>query len=71
MNNKIEGNIVSYCDIPEEISDSHWISEYPPDCYVFYNVDWKKTIVNDFLGEWIKEKYPKLKDKKIFIHIDY
>ena len=65
----ITGKVVSYCEIPEELTSNHWISEYYPDSYVQVHVEEEDE---DKVSKWILNKYPELKDEDyFFIHIDY
>ena len=65
----ITGKVVSYCEIPEELTEDHWISDYPPDAYVQVHIEGEDE---DKVSKWILNKYPELKDEDyFFIHIDY
>lgn len=65
----ITGKVVSYCEIPEELTSNHWISEYYPDSYVQVHIEGEDE---DKVSKWILNKYPELKDEDyFFIHIDY
>ena len=64
----ITRNVISYCDIPQEITDKHWIYEYPTACYIKYTVDTKNP---DNLDKWLMENYPELIGHTFLIEIDY
>jgi len=63
-------NIISYCDIPEDITEGHWISEFQNGCYVPYNIPLQVEEDNP-LGFWLFAKYPHLAGDEILIDIDY
>jgi hypothetical protein len=68
--------VISYCEIPEEISQKESIFEsHYPDAYVKINVtsrENQKNFDDDFLLEnWIIEKNPELEGEDILVHIDY
>lgn len=67
--------VISYCEIPPELTEDHHLSEYSPDCYVRYTVHPLKSRVgfdDDFsIDDWIITMYPELEDKEVLIHIDY
>ena len=68
----IAGKVVSYCEIPEELTEGHWLRDYYPDSYVQVDVQEDDTEAMDEVSEWIVNKYPELKEEKFFfIHIDY
>ena len=65
---QITGKVVSYCEIPEEITEGHWISEYMNGCFVQVHLEDD----DDALSNWLKETYPELIDEEAFyIEIDY
>ena len=59
---------ISYCEIPDYITDGHWIGEGQPDCYVPYTV---QMIRKSELDKWIIEEYPELKGRTILIQLDF
>lgn len=63
--------ILSYCGIPEDITEHHWISENSCDSYVEYSVTNDPIYETSLLDEWIKENYPELIDTKFLICLDY
>lgn len=67
--------VVSYCEIPDEITERHHISEYMCGCYVPYTITSKeeqKKFDDDFeLENWIINEYPELEGQNILIDIDY
>lgn len=65
----ITKKVVSYCEIPEELTEGHWISEYMNGCFVEVHLDDDE---DDKLSMWLKEKYPELVDEDSFyIEMDY
>ena len=68
--NKITKFVVSYCDIPDNLTKNHWLQEYKCDSFVEVHIDDKS---HDPLSEWLINTYPELKDldESFFIHIDY
>jgi hypothetical protein len=73
---KIERTVLSYCEIPQDISESNTsINEVPCDVYVEYRVTPKAEQPgfddNFDLDNWIIKTYPELEGRTILIHIDY
>lgn len=73
---EIKRKVLSYCDIPEIISEDSPVLKYASnDVYVEYEVtsteEQKKFSDNFDLANWIISEYPELEGEKIFIHIDY
>ena len=64
----ITRNVISYCDIPQEITDKHWISEICPDVYQGYTINLDNP---DNLDKWFMENYPELIGHTFLIEIDY
>ena len=70
MLNEITRKIVSYCEIPEELTEKHWISEHG--CGVY--IDWSLNLdpkTDDDISAWIREEYPELIGTTFLIDIDY
>jgi len=66
---KIVRKVISYCDIPEELTEEGWLSEQCPDSYVEMTI---ATEDKDGLDEWILKNYSEIKEgETILIHIDY
>ena len=67
--------VLSYCEIPEDLTEGHYISENHCDSYVEYTVTPKTEqhkYDDDFgIDNWIIDTYPELVGKTILIHIDY
>lgn len=67
--------ILSYCDIPEELTSNHWISDFNSNVYIEYTIVNKEEQIDyndDFsIDNWILEKHPELENTTILIHIDY
>lgn len=72
---QITRKVVSYCKIPEELTENHHISEYQCDCYVEMKITPKSEQPNyddDFgIENWIINTYPELEGETILIEIDY
>lgn len=64
----INKKVVSYCEIPQELTDNHYISENGCDCYIEYSLEDEGK---DSISDWIREKYPELINEEFLIHIDY
>lgn len=60
----INMKVLSYCDIPQELTEDHWMSENTPDSFIKFEVTSKKEQPNfndDFaVDNWIIENYPEL-----------
>jgi len=68
---EITRKVVSYCDIPDELTEHHWISEFRNDCYVEYEMQELEHLRGP-MENWIWENYPELRGGvKFFINIDY
>lgn len=66
----ITKKVLSYCEIPQELTEKHWISEHHCDAFVECHLDASTDL--DELDMWILEHYPELKDEdSFFIHLDY
>lgn len=60
--------VISFCDIPEELTANTWLEEFRCGSYVPY------TIQGDGyskLDDYLTEQYPELVKTKILIDIDY
>lgn len=67
---RVNKYVVSYCDIPQDITKGHWINENYCNSYVEVHLDDEPT--DDLLDNWLMEHYPELKDEEsFFIHLDY
>jgi hypothetical protein len=64
---QINYQCISYCDIPQHLSQESWISEQSCDCYIVYSLEVEGE---NEIDDWIRENYPEL-DKVFMIHIDY
>lgn len=68
----ITRKVLSYCEIPEEITEDHYVSQAEPDTYMEFHFDDNLEIEDDELTAWIRLNYPELVDEEAFlIHIDY
>ena len=62
--------VVSYCEIPEKLTEGHWISENSCDSYVEVHIEEEGN--RDELDKWLIENYPELEqEESFFIHLDY
>ena len=69
---EIKGKVVSYCEIPEELTEGHWISEYMSGCFVQCHIADDRDVELSPLDKWLIETYPELQDEEyFFIEIDY
>lgn len=67
---KINGKVISYCEIPQELTKNHWITKYMTGGYVECHIE-EELDDEDLVGKWILENYPELKDETFYIEIDY
>ena len=66
---QITGKVVSYCEIPEEITEGHWMSGNMNGCFVQVHLEEDE---DDALSNWLKETYPELiEEESFYIEIDY
>ena len=64
----ITKKVVSYCEIPEKLTENEWFSEYQNGCFVEAHIDDEESPINT----WFKENYPELINEESFlIEIDY
>lgn len=68
---EINMKVVSYCDIPEELVEDHWLSEGSCDSYIPYSLSSNPKYGKDELDKWLEEEYPELIDTSFLIHLDY
>lgn len=69
----ITGKVVNYCDIPEELTEGKWFSEFQSGCYIECHIS-DEDIDNNALDEldnWLIKTYPGIEDETFFIKIDY
>lgn len=66
---EINYKVLSYCEIPEELTEDHWLSDNSPDCYVAYTL--QKEGGDERVSNWIRRVYPELIGIEFMIHIDY
>jgi len=64
----INKKVVSYCKIPQGITDRHYISEASCDSYIDYSLE---DVGEDTISDWIRENYPELENEEFLIHINY
>ncbi len=63
--------VVSFCEIPEEVTENHWINEHHNDAFVEVHID-TETHVPDKIQDWLVKNYPELiEEDSFFIHMDY
>lgn len=72
---RITRTVLSYCEIPEHISESSYLAQYGCGCYVEHTITPRKEqpgYSDDFsLDNWIIDTYPDLEGMTILIDIDY
>jgi hypothetical protein len=68
MIEEINYKCISYCEIPEEITEGTWISDHSCDCYITYRFNQDSSSNLDL---WLIKNYPELMDTTFMIHIDY
>ena len=68
---EITRKVVSYCEIPQGLTEGHWISENSCDSYVEYELPENPEDLEGRLEMWLFAEYPELKGTKFFIHLDY
>ena len=67
---RINKLVVSYCEIPQELTEGHWINENSCDSYVEVHLEDEGN--RDDLDNWLIENYPELlEEESFFIHLDY
>lgn len=76
MYKEITRKVVSYCEIPQDITEANYsVNEASCDSYIEYEVtsrDQQDEFDDDFdMTNWIIDTYPELEGETIFIHIDY
>ena len=64
----ITRNVISYCDIPQELTENHWINEFQNGCYVSFNIDVNNP---NNLDKWFIDNHPELIGYTFLIEIDY
>lgn len=64
----ITRNVISYCDIPQELTEKHWLSEMQPDVYQDYKINTENP---DELDKWFIDNHPELIGQEFLIEIDY
>lgn len=67
---RIEKDVISYCSIPQELTESSWLKEFTCDCYVPYTLSKDKN-EHDTLDSWIYKQYPTLLGESFLIYMDY
>lgn len=68
---KIEGYVISYTSIPDDIPIPEWLENNSPDCYIKYYLGTMQDDESDEFDSWLREEYPELVGTNIFIEIDY
>lgn len=64
----ITKKVISYCAIPQELTEKEWFSKYQNGCFVEVHIDDEDSPINT----WFKENYPELINEESFlIEIDY
>lgn len=71
MLKEISGKVVSYCEIPVDLVENSWISDFLNGCYVEYEMQELEHLRSP-MDNWLWENYPELRNGvKFFIEIDY
>lgn len=70
MLEEITKKVLSYCEIPQEITDESWISQYQNGCYVIYSLEKDNSNYGE-LEKWIASNYPELIGTEFLIDLDY
>ena len=71
---RIDMPVISYCDIPEELTEGTWMGEMSPDCYIQYSLPKLEDLHKyglDKLNEYLSTTYPELIGTTFLIEIDY
>lgn len=71
---EITRKVVSYCDIPQDLTEDSWLSEYRCDSYVSHSLpseEEKEKFDIEPLDEWLAKTYPELIGTKFLIEMDY
>ena len=73
---EITMKVVSYCEIPEEITQYSWLQELPCNVYTDYSLPTQEELDNniyslDYLSRWLIQTYPELIGTKFLIEMDY
>lgn len=68
--------VVSYCNIPQDLTGGHYLSEYMCGCYVENTLPTQEEIDKneydlDEVDYWISTNYPELIGTTFLIEIDY
>ncbi len=64
----INYKVVSYCAIPDELLEGHWLTELSCDVYTEMELEDEGE---DGVCDWIRKKYPELIGEKFFVYVDY
>lgn len=68
---QISGKVLKFTEIPQELTEEHWLEDHYPDSYVQVHID-DDLSQNDEVDKWIRQNYPELVDEDyFFIHIDF
>lgn len=66
---EITKKVLSYCEIPEKLTENSWLNNYGTGCLVECHIDDDES---EPLDQWIINNYPELKDEESFlIDMDY
>ena len=64
--------IISYCDLPEEMTQDAGLEEHRCDSYVPYSLsEYDPQYTECKLDGWLRENYPELIGTNFLINIDY
>lgn len=63
--------VVSYCEIPDELTENTWLEEHRCDSYVKYSLSSDPQFTKGELDIWLEKEYPELIDTTFLIEMDY
>jgi hypothetical protein len=64
----INKKIVSYCEIPQELTKKHWLTENSCDTFIEFQLEVEGV---DEVSDWIRKEYPELIGEEFMIHLDW
>lgn len=67
---EITTKVVSYCDIPQELSQGKWYFE-EAGCDTYIDFHLQEDTKWDNVDFWLAKTYPELVGTEFLIHIDY
>lgn len=70
MLEEIIRKVVSYCEIPKEVRENHWIEEYRSGSFIELKLELDANLDGE-LESWLRKEYPELIGTKFLIDIDF